>query len=281
MLRQIIEIIPFYLLISVLKTLKFEKRVIFGGWLLKVTLPIIPKFRRRIQENLKIVYPEITNVEMRTFISKNAEMIGRSFVELMFNAEFHNEMGRFIYNDDDLDPIIEAKKKDRPVIIVSGHIGSWEGVRAVLKKNNLTTGALYQKNHNRFYENLHLKAIKHGGEPIFQVSPTGTKNMISFIKNGGIVALMIDQAVKDGKYMNFLGRPAKTSISIANIALKYQALLVPAYGIRNNDNRILVRFEKPIKLTKATTITHLLNRSLERKIIEHPTQWYWPHRRWK
>ena len=105
--------------------------------------------------------------------------------------------------------------------------------------------------------------------------------MISFIKNGGLIALMIDQAVKDGKYLNFLGKPAKTSISIANIALKYDATIIPAYGIRRDDNKIVVSFEKPIKLTNSLAITSAINSSLEARVKETPEQWYWPHRRWK
>ena len=281
MLREIAEIIPFYFLLMILKLLNFEKRVILGGLLLKRILPIVPKFRKRIVKNLRFVFPEKDDAQIKEFISMNSEMIGRSFIELMFNSDFQKKWDRIIYKRQELQPIIEAKKKSKPIIIVSGHIGSWEAVRAVLKKNNLNSGALYQKNHNRFYEKLHLKAIKAGGEPIFQVSPSGTKNMISFIKNGGLIALMIDQAVKDGKYINFLGKPAKTSISIASIALKYDAIIVPAYGIRRVDNKIEVNFEKPIKLTKPMEITMAMNSSLETRVQKNPEQWYWPHRRWK
>ena len=281
MIRQIAEIIPFYLLLTLLKFLSFEKRVIVGGLLLKWILPIVPKYRKRIIKNLRIVYPEKTHSQINKFISFNSEMIGRSFIELMFNSDFQKRWDKIIYKKKELQPIIEAKKRAKPVIVVSGHIGSWEAVRAVLKNNNLNSGALYQKNHNRFYENLHLKAIKAGGEPIFQVSPSGTRNMISFIKNGGLIALMIDQAVKDGKYLNFLGKPAKTSISIANIALKYDAIIIPAYGIRRDDNKIVVSFENPIKLTNSLEITGAMNSSLEARVQETPEQWYWPHRRWK
>ncbi len=281
MLRQIAEIIPFYLLLTLLKFFSFEKRVIVGGILLKWILPIVPKYRNRIIKNLRLIYPEKTHSQINKFISINSEMIGRSFIELMFNADFQKRWDKIIYKKKELQPIIEAKKRARPIIVVSGHIGSWEAVRAVLKNNKLNSGALYQKNHNRFYENLHLKAIKAGGEPIFQVSPSGTKNMISFIKNGGLIALMIDQAVKDGKYLNFLGKPAKTSISIANIALKYDAIIIPAYGIRRDDNKIVVSFEQPIKLTNSLAITGAMNSSLEARVLENPEQWYWPHRRWK
>jgi len=269
------------MLLIILKLFSFEKRVIAGGWLLQRILPIVPKYRKRIIKNIRLIYPEKTQSQIDEFISINSKMIGRSFIELMFNQEFQERWRNIIYKKKELQPIIEAKKRAKPIIVVSGHIGSWEAVRAVLKNNNLNSGALYQKNHNRFYEKLHLNAIKAGGEPIFQVSQSGTRSMISFIKNGGLIALMIDQAVKDGKYLNFLGKPAKTSISIANIALKYNATIIPAYGIRRVDNKIVVSFEKPIKLTNSLAITIAINSSLEARVKENPEQWYWPHRRWK
>ena len=269
------------MLLIILKLFSFEKRVIAGGWLLQWILPIVPKYRKRIVKNIRLIYPKKTQPQIDEFISINSKMIGRSFIELMFNQEFQERWRNIIYKKKELQPIIEARKRAKPIIIVSGHIGSWEAVRAVLKNNNLNSGALYQKNHNRFYEKLHLNAIKAGGEPIFQVSQSGTRSMISFIKNGGLIALMIDQAVKDGKYLNFLGKPAKTSISIANIALKYNATIIPAYGIRRADNKIVVSFEKPIKLTNSLAITSAINSSLEARVKENPEQWYWPHRRWK
>ncbi|RCL73230.1 MAG: acyltransferase [Alphaproteobacteria bacterium] len=165
--------------------------------------------------------------------------------------------------------------------MISGHIGSWEAVRAVLKNYDLTSAALYQRNRNVFYERLHLKAIKEGGEPIFEVGRSGTRKMITLIKSGGVVALMIDQAVKGGQYFKFLGVPAKTSTSIAEISMKYDALLIPAYGIRTDNSDIKVTFDKPIELKSVSHITKEMNLSLEKRIIEAPTQWYWPHRRWK
>ena len=154
-------------------------------------------------------------------------------------------------------------------------------MRAVLNKYGLTSGAIYQRNRNVFYERLHLSAIKEGGEPILKVGTSGTRKMISLIKSGGVIALMIDQAVKEGKYFQFLGRPAKTSTSIAEISLKYNALLIPAYGIRRHDGRIEVTFDKPIELVTVSSITKEMNASLEKRVKKHPTQWYWPHRRWK
>ena len=281
MLRQLLEILPFYLLITILKILPFEKRVYWGGQVCKFILPLVKKFYKRVDKNLRLIYPNMSNQKRKEFIKENSKMIGSSFIELMFNREFQKRNHKISYNKEQLAPLIAAKKIKRPIIVISGHIGSWEAVRAVLKKYGLTSGALYQRNRNAFYEQMHLSAIKEGGEPIFEVGRSGTRKMISLIKSGGVVALMIDQAVKEGEYFQFLGNPARTSTSIAEIAMKYGALLIPAYGIRTDIGGIEVCFDKPIKLENVNTITQKMNSSLEKRVEATPTQWYWPHRRWK
>ncbi len=281
MLRQLLEIIPFYLLIIFLKILPFEKRVYWGGELCGLILAKVRKFYKRVDTNLRFVYPNMSYHKRKEFIKENSKMIGKSFIELMFNREFQKRTNKISYKKKELVPLIEAKKANRPIIIISGHIGSWEAVRSILKKYGLTSGALYQRNRNIFYERLHVRAIKEGGEPILEVGTSGTRKMISLIKSGGVIALMIDQAVKDGKYFEFLGRPAKTSTSIAEISIRYNALLVPAFGIREKDQKIKVSFDNPIELETVNSITKNMNASLEKRVEKNPTQWYWPHRRWK
>ena len=281
MLRQFFQIIPFYLLITILKILPFENRVYWGGQFCKWLLPRVKKFSERVDTNLKFVYPKMSSRERKEFIKENSKMIGKSFIELMFNREFQRCINKISYKKKELIPLFEAKNNGKPLMIISGHIGSWEAVRAILRRHGLTSGAIYQRNRNIFYEQLHLRAIKEGGEPIVEVGTSGTRKMISLIRSGGIIALMIDQAVREGEYFQFMGRPAKTSTSIAQIALKYQAVLIPAYGIRRNDDRIEVSFEKPLELKTPLYITKKMNISLEKRVKANPTQWYWPHRRWK
>lgn len=281
MLRHFFEIIPFYFIIIALNILPFESRVYWGGQVCSLILPLVRSFYERVDKNLKLIYPNWSHQKRKEFIKENSKMIGKSFIELMFNKEFQHRSHRIKYNKKELMPLIAAKKINQPIIIISGHIGSWEAVRAVLKNYDLTSAALYQRNRNVFYERLHLKAIKEGGEPIFEVGRSGTRKMITLIKSGGVVALMIDQAVKGGQYFKFLGLPAKTSTAIAEISMKYDAMLIPAYGIRTDNSDIKVTFDKPIELKSVSHITKEMNLSLEKRIIEAPTQWYWPHRRWK
>jgi KDO2-lipid IV(A) lauroyltransferase len=106
--------------------------------------------------------------------------------------------------------------------------------------------------------------------------------MVRHLKNGGIVAIMLDQAASDGEFFNFLGVPAKTSTSVAKIALKLNALVIPAYAIRRTTgNSIDVVFEEPIKHTDYKDMTSNLTKSIQARVLSAPAQWYWLHRRWK
>mgnify|MGYP006238559711 FL=1 len=97
MLRQLLEIIPFYLLITFLKLMPFEKRVYWGGQLCKIVLPWIRKFRKRVDTNLRFVYPNMSYQKRKEFIKENSKMIGESFIELMFNKEFQNLKNKITY----------------------------------------------------------------------------------------------------------------------------------------------------------------------------------------
>ncbi len=277
-----IEIFPLLVFITLTKLLSLKKRTAVGGWIISWLIRVNSNLRSRVIKNLELVMPSKTTSEKKSFLRELGWYLGVTFTELIFNAEFQKTKDNFSYSKNDLKPLFEAQKQGRPVIIVSAHLGPWEAIRAVLKTHNLTTGAIYKKNKNRFYENLHLKAIKYGGEPIFSTGLSGTRNMVKYLKNGGAVAVMLDQAASDGEFFNFLGLPAKTATSIAKIALKLDALVVPAYAIRSTNNqKIKIYFEEAILHTNYQEMTAQLNKSIERRILCHPEQWYWVHKRWK
>ena len=97
MLRQLLEIIPFYFLITALRFLPFEKRVHWGGQLCELILPRVRKFYKRVDANLRFVYPNMSDHDRKEFIKENSKMIGKSFIELMFNREFQRRINKINY----------------------------------------------------------------------------------------------------------------------------------------------------------------------------------------
>ncbi|MDA1310612.1 MAG: lysophospholipid acyltransferase family protein, partial [Proteobacteria bacterium] len=117
--------------------------------------------------------------------------------------------------------------------------------------------------------------------------PAGAMKLARIMRNGGHIALMVDQKLNEGIDVPFFGRPAKTAPAIALFALKYRCPVVPARVERLGGARFRVTFWPPIALpdsgdAKADTLALMtdVNGWLEEWIRQTPEQWLWLHRRW-
>jgi KDO2-lipid IV(A) lauroyltransferase len=120
------------------------------------------------------------------------------------------------------------------------------------------------------------------GGPVFAQGRKGTSGFVKHLKQGGQLVLLFDQHVFDAPALDFLGKPALTAISAAQLALRYDAVLIPFYGIRQADGLSFdTVLEPPIPASDAMTMTQALNDSLSARIKNDPTQWFWVHRRWR
>ena len=264
-----------------MKLFKFRLRISISSKIISFILRNTPKYKKRVFNNLGLIYPKMSDFEKNRFLKNFSNNLGLTFSEFLFNEEYHKYQNVKLKEDSQITEIIEAVKINRPVLIVSGHIGPWEAVRALFKRNGIETAAVYRKSKNIFYQPYHHNSIEAGGKPIFQVGRSGTTAMIKYLKQGGVVCMMIDQAVSEGKYIDFMGFPAKTSLAIASIAIKYNALIIPAYALRKNENLVEIQIEPSIILSNPSKIMSELNLSLESVITKYPSQWYWIHNRWK
>lgn len=209
------------------------------------------------------------------------EHMGRTLYEIYHDAEFQTQHHKFRTSGPGLAAIKEARALGKGAIIVSGHFGQWEAVRAAIKMHGMESGAVYRRNKNRNYERRISKAIQAGGKPILTTGSVGTKALVKHLRAGGIMSILLDEKHSDGVPIPFLGLDALTSLSAAQLALKYGLPMVPAYGIRDEGgNSFEVVFEAPIPHTDSLTMTRAFNDSLSARIMAHPEQWYWLLRRW-
>ena len=110
---------------------------------------------------------------------------------------------------------------------------------------------------------------------------SGMRKLIKHLRGGGVMAILIDQKMRLGVPIDFLGHPAMTSTDIADLALRYELPLIPAYALRTTDGtHFRVELEAPIPHTDPVTMTQAVTDSLAARIRTDPTEWYWLHRRW-
>jgi KDO2-lipid IV(A) lauroyltransferase len=240
-----------------------------------------PPARRRFEREARRVFPNMTRAERATLGQGMGRYMGRTLFEIYHGAEFQTQIDKFRVSGPGLDALIAAQAAGKGAIIVSGHFGQWEAIRAVLKMHGMESGAVYRPNKNRHYERRLRAGIEAAGMPILATGRVGTRALVGHLRAGGIISILLDEKYAEGVPLPFLGHDALTSLSAAQLALKYDLPLIPAYGTRlDNENAFRVDFEAPIPHTDSLTMTRAFNDSLSARIMANPDQWYWMLRRW-
>lgn len=259
----------------------FKMRGAFFAALGGFFVPRISGARKRIINGLKRVYPDMSDADALKLCKKISQNAGRTISEILFNASYKKRLDLFDAQGRGLDVLRKAKADGKGAIIVSAHFGQWEAIRHYLKSQDMETGAVYRENSNPWYEQDFLKGIEQGGQPIVAKSSSGNIKMVRHLRKGGFFALLVDQKFQSGHLIPFLGIEALTPIAAAELALRYDLPLVPAFGTRDENNlNIHVVFEEPIKHSDAITMTQEVNDRISARILDKPEQWYWLHKRW-
>jgi KDO2-lipid IV(A) lauroyltransferase len=181
-----------------------------------------------------------------------------------------------------LTEILAARARGQGVILISGHFGNYDVPRAVLSSLGHPVAGLYWPMRNPYFNRDYVRRISQIGTPVFPRGRRGLAEMVQFMKKGGLVGMLIDQHMDHGAGLTFFGETAFTPTSAAELALKYNCLLVPIYGRRKPDGLNFDLIVEPaIPHSTPLVMTQALNDSLERMTRENLGQWFWIHRRWK
>ncbi len=268
--------------IGLLRALPYGWRVPFGGWLMRVLIAPLGGYGKRVRRNLALIWPDLPNARAGQITKAVCDNAGRTLAELYSPKEFKALVSGAKVLGAGLDPILQAQAEGRGVMLISGHFGNHDIARAVLSSRGLNVAALYRPQSNPYFDVHFAATIRAISEPLFARGRRGLAELVTHLKKGGMVGMLIDQHFDSGAALDFLGQPAMTSLSAAEMALKYNCLLVPVYGIRLPDGlHFDLLVEAPIPHTDARTMTQALNDSLAAQVRLHPEQWFWVHRRWK
>lgn len=276
------QYMPVAVLLGISRLLPFDARGALAAWAVGKAVRWLPPFRTRIDEGLTLVFPEMSRADRNEIARDVGQNMGRTLTEILHNTEFAEKTERFQASGPGLQALYDAKAAGKGALIVSGHFGQWEAIRHYLKSQDLETGAVYRPNSNPWYEPHFLAGIRKGGAPIVPKGNAGTMQMVRHIRKGGFFAILADQYVQFAKSIPFLGHETTTTTSPAELALKYNIPLVPAFGTRCKNGRdISIEFQQPIEASDPAAMMQEFNDRIGVEIKKNPGQWYWLHRRWK
>ncbi len=287
--KYLAEYAAFYLFTRIFYLLPFDFSVKVGRSLGRLVHRLDERHRKIALENISLTLglkgPEAEKVVLSVF--ENLGMVLAEFIKVpKLTKDFLDKR----VSVEGFENYQKAKGEGRGVLMLGAHLGNWEmlAITHVLKMGE-DASVVYMKTKNpyvdRFIDSLRksygLKTIPHHN---------AMKEVLTALRKGEGVGVLLDQhgGQKEAVIVDFIGRPAATSIGLALMALRTGAPVVPMFMVRDGDGGFRFIYEKPIHLDKSGDLgkdikdaTIIFNKVIEDYVRRYPEQWFWVHRRWK
>ena len=281
-MRYALEFLLVKIIFSAVNLLPFRSRRSLMGSVFAFVIAPVAGYRTRIRNNLDLIWPQLDQDRKAALAVDTAKNIGRTVCEILSPMDLLDLARQTEITGAGLGALEEARKTGQPAIIVSGHFGNYDLVRASLIHHGFNVGALYRRMNNPYFQDFYIDKISQTGTPLFERGRPGLSQMVKHLKGGGTVAALIDVRARNGESIPFLGKPARISPSMAELALRYNAILIPFFGTRLSDSQgFTAVLDAPIPHTDPKTMTRALTYALERRVCSNPEQWFWIHNLWR
>ncbi len=258
-----------------------------GGLLGRSLGPLMPKHKLAIA-NLKYVFPEITEKELKKITTRMWDNLGRMIGEFpharYFNNKYKNRIK--IKGTEHFD---STATMDIGGIIVSAHYGNWEIATSIASdySDKIKLNLLYRKPNNFFLNPLFNRRKKSSNSKLIAKDDGAARVLLTALRNKEYIGILADQKINTGLLMDFLGHKTQVSDSAALFALRFGCPIIPARIVRTKGTHFEATIYPPIITPKhhdmakeSKEITIQIKELIESWIHEHPEQWLWIHDRW-
>jgi KDO2-lipid IV(A) lauroyltransferase len=251
-----------------------------------------PLFRKKIiaKKNILIAFPDLNENSINEMIDRMWKNIGRIFGEYIHINKFSiKDLKKIKIGFANKNNFEILKKNNKPVVFFSGHFANFELMAKCLQELGFNIGAIYRPLNNIFLNPIMEFIRKKYICPIqIEKGSNGTKKLIKHISTNNPLALMIDQRLSSSIRVPFFNQPATTTTTPAQLAIKYNALLVPVFLKRLEKTNFEFFIEEPLIINRTNdydkdifNITQSMNKKIEEFIKRDPAHWLWSHDRWK
>lgn len=239
--------------------------------------------RRKALANIAIAFPEWSGAQCREAIRGMFRHLGMMVFELAWLPNLKLDERSAFEGHERLLQIIDS---GRGVVIFTAHCGNWEWLSYATGLLGRPVSVLQRERDspemNRYITELRARA---GVHTIDRGSVSSARDMIQAIRRGGILAFVIDQNIRtESVKVPFFGKPALTPIGPAKLAVRTEAVVIPAVAERLPTGTHRLRFLDPIECKRDDDPVALTARAtalIEEHIRRVPEQWVWMHDRWR
>ena len=248
--------------------------------------------RRIAFTNLTIAFPELARagheaIALGSFQSSARNLLEVSHIPRLTSAN----IGGLVHYDPDcgLNNYELARSGQKGILYLTGHFSAWELLPAAHALYGHPLSFITRPLDNAPLETyLHHIREMAGNRVIYKKN--SARRILETLKHAGEVGILMDQntGLQEGVFADLFGLPAATSTSIALLALRTDAAVLPGYLTPAPEGRYAIKFLEPVELIRTGDTardiernTGRFNHILERIIREQPGTWLWGHKRWK
>lgn len=264
------------------RVLPYSLRLSVVGWFGAKIIGPLAGYKKRIRHNLALTCPDMSKAEVKRLENAVLSNAGRFLAEMWSGETFFNRMKTTQLTGPGVAALEQAKADGKPIIATSGHFGNYDAARAVLIQSGYNTGALYRPMSNAYFNESYKKRMEGFEGKAFEQSRRGMGGMVKHLRQGGLLAILLDQREDQGAQLSFFGQPAMTTLAIAEMALKYDTLFIPVFAIRKENGLDFdVVVEEPIAHSDPETMMQEFNDRFEARVRQNMDQFLWIHNRWQ
>ena len=247
-----------------------------------------PLARPRLQFNLRVACPELTDSELRRTTWLNFRNHAKAYADLMLLPRTQVSAMRPLLKVEGMENLEAARALGKGVMAVSCHMGSYEVVAAIWAATLSPVSFFAEELEPRALYEWYRDTRARLGISVLTLTAPGIRKVIQALHEKEMVITAIDRdIIGTGHEMPFFGRLAPIPLGTAAIALKLGTPLLPVCVYRLPDDTYMAEAAPMIKVEgignrKADEIrvTQELLRHIEGFIRAHPEQWHVPHRIW-
>lgn len=273
-LSYMLEAAALWLAFMVFRIIGADNASNLGGWIGRTVGPRLAA-SRKARANLEKSLPDADHDSILRDMWDNLGRVIAEYPHLKTIIDTRTDISGMEH--------LDGIAKDQPFILIGGHLANWELFPVSMNyRLHREVAGIYREPNNPYAAWLLDRCRNFDDKGVYiPKSRTGTRNMVEMLRGGGNLALLIDQKYNEGEPVEFFGRPAMTSTAPAQLALKYNAPILPMQIVRDQNRfRVILHPLLDIAGKDETTIMREANALLEGWIREHPGQWLWLHRRW-
>jgi KDO2-lipid IV(A) lauroyltransferase len=272
----LISILPFRLLYLVSDILCFFIYRVFG-------------YRKKVvKENLGLVFPEKDEKEISKIMSKFYHHLCDMILEALKSLSIKEKDIKERYKFTNIDLILDLEKRQKSIILMCAHYGSWEWIFILQRYVNHKGYAIYKRLVNKYFDKLvrsirakydtHLITTKETFEVLSKSQKKGELTINGFVS---------DQSPKYWKALHwskFMGITVPMYTGAEHLAKRLDMAVVFFKVKRIKRGFYETTFEtlaEEPRQFEDYELTDLFFRKVEEQIKQAPEYYLWTHKRWK